>query len=213
VDGVGRARTGCRIPLLLLTTFLGLVSFLSACARPPRRIDDGCAIFDERRGWYFEAKESYERWGVPIPVQLAIIHQESRFQANAKPPRRKILWILPGPRPSDAAGYAQALEGTWDEYRRESGNGGADRDDFGDAVDFVGWYTARSARELGIPKDDAFRLYLAYHEGNGGFRRGTHLRKAWLLRTAGGVEDRAERYRRQLVTCEDRFQRRWWEFW
>jgi hypothetical protein len=210
---VSRAGTGCRIPLVLVLLF-GLVSSLTACAaRPPRRIDDGCAIFDERRRWYFAAKESYQRWGVPIHVQLAIIHQESRFHANAKPPRRRILWILPGPRPSDAAGYAQALEGTWDEYCRESGNGGADRDDFDDAVDFVGWYTARSARELGILKDDVFQLYLAYHEGNGGFRRGTYRGKPWLMRTAVGVEARADRYRRQLVTCEDRFQRRWWEFW
>jgi len=210
---LARAGTGCRIPLLLVV-LLGLASSLGACAaRPPRSIDDGCAIFDERRRWYFAAKDSYQRWGVPIHVQLAIIHQESRFRANAKPPRRKILWILPGPRLSDAAGYAQALDGTWGEYRRESGNGGADRDDFGDAVDFVGWYAARSARELGVPKDDAFDLYLAYHEGNGGFRRGTYRGKPWLIRTARGVEVRADRYRRQLATCEDRFRRRWWQFW
>jgi hypothetical protein len=190
------------------------VASLAACAaRPPRSIDDACAIFAERRRWYFAAKESYERWGVPIHVQLAIIHQESRFRADAKPPRRRILWILPGRRASDAAGYAQALEGTWEEYSRESGNGAADRDDFADAVDFVGWYAARSARELGIPKDDAFRLYLAYHEGNGGFRRGTYRRKPRLIGAARGVEYRADRYRRQLATCEDRFRRRRWQFW
>jgi hypothetical protein len=209
----GGGGSGRRLPPLLVT-ILGLALCLGACAaRPPRRIDDGCAIFDERRRWYFAAKESYQRWGVPIHVQLAIIHQESRFRADAKPPRRKILWILPGPRASDAAGYAQALDGTWGEYRRESGNGGADRDDFDDAVDFVGWYAARSARELGIAKDDALRLYLAYHEGNGGFRRGTFRRKAWLMRTAWRVADRAELYRRQLATCEERFQRRWWQLW
>jgi hypothetical protein len=211
--GGGRRGAGRRASRLL-ATLLGFAACLGACAaRPPRLLDDGCAIFDERRGWYVAARESSQRWGVPIHVQLAIIHQESRFRADAKPPRRRILWILPGPRKSDAAGYAQALDGTWGEYRRESGNGGADRDDFADAADFVGWYAARSARELGIAKDDALRLYLAYHEGNGGFRRGTHRGKPWLMRTAWQVADRAERYRRQLVTCEDRFQRRWWQLW
>lgn len=187
---------------------------VSACtARPPRHIDDSCKIFGEKRSWYFAAKRSYERWGVPIHVQLAIVHQESRFRANAKPPRRRILWIIPGPRLSDAAGYAQALKSTWKEYKDKSGNGGADRDDFGDAVDFIGWYAARSARENGIPKDDAANLYLAYHEGDGGFRRRTHLKKPWLLRVSRRVAQRAERYRRQLLTCEDRLRPRWWEFW
>lgn len=206
------ARQSRRVHLAVVVA--GVIVAVSACtARPPRNIDDSCEIFGERRSWYRAAKTSQQRWGVPIHVQLAIVHQESRFRAHAKPPRKRILWIIPGPRPSDAAGYAQALKSTWKEYRRASGNGGADRDDFGDAVDFIGWYTARSARVNDIRTDDALHLYLAYHEGDGGFRKRTYLRKPWLLRVARGVAERAERYRRQLVTCEDRLKPRWWEFW
>lgn len=186
---------------------------ITCCARPPRNIDDSCAIFLEKRGWYRATKASYERWGIPVEVQLAIVHQESRFRAKAKPPRRKILWIIPGPRPSDAAGYAQALRSTWKEYVKDSGNGGADRDDFGDAVDFIGWYTGRSARIHGIRRDDAYNLYLAYHEGDGGFRRRTYRNKSWLLGVAREVQRRAHRYRRRLTTCEHRLGPRWWQFW
>ncbi len=174
----------------------------AACsAAAPRNIDDACAIFREKRGWRRDALRAERKWGIPVEIQLAIIYQESRFRADVRQPRRRYLWLIPGPRKSSAYGYTQAVESTWDEYRRATGNRGADRDDFGDACDFVGWYLSRSARVLGIPKNDAYRLYLAYHEGNGGYRRGTYRRKPWLLRVAAKVKARAERYRRQLAHC------------
>ena len=104
------------------------VAVTGCAARAPANTEDACAIFREKRGWFDDCRDAYERWGVPISVQLAIVHQESRFQAKARPPRRKILWIFPGPRPSSAFGYSQALDGTWDEYRKNGGRRGADRD-------------------------------------------------------------------------------------
>ena len=44
---------------------------------------------------------------------------------------------------------------------------GADRDDFNDAIDFIGWYNDQSSRRSKISKSDAYNLYLAYHEGQG----------------------------------------------
>ncbi len=183
-------------------------------ARAPANIDDACAIFSERHGWYDDVGRSERRWGIPAHVQLAIIHQESRFRAKARQPRRRYLGFIPGPRRTSAYGYTQAIEPTWDEYRRATGHGGADRDDFGDACDFIGWYCARSSRRLGIDKSDAYRLYIAYHEGDGGYRRGSYRRKAWLLRVAEKVRNRAVRYRRQLASCRSRLERRWrlWPF-
>jgi hypothetical protein len=148
---------------------------------------------------------------------MAIIHQESRFKAEARPPRNKFLWIFPGSRPSSAYGYAQAADPTWQEYQRSTGQSGADRDDFDDAVDFVGWYCHMSFIRCGIAKDNARALYLAYHEGHGGFNRKTYRRKAWLLRVASNVEQRAKRYARQLSVCEKEFQKKsgscLWPFW
>jgi hypothetical protein len=196
------------VPVLLF-----LVASCSA-TQPPARIDDACSIFREKKEWYVEAERARERWGVPIPIQLAFIRQESSFDGDARPARHFFLGFIPGSRPSNARGYAQALQSTWDEYRRATGSHGADRDEFGDAVDFIGWYNARSAEVCGIPKDDAYRLYLAYHEGPIGYQRGTHRDKAWLLVTARRVAGRAARYQTQLTNCEDELKpkKRGWLF-
>lgn len=176
---------------------------LAACsAAAPRHLDDACAIFSERKEWYSDALDANRRWGVPVSIQLAFIRQESAFESDAKPPRKKYLGFIPGKRPSNAFGYAQALDSTWDEYRRATGERGADRDEFADAVDFIGWYNARSASLCGIRKDDAYRLYLAYHEGPHGYRRGSYRRKQWLMEVAQRVARKAERYRSQLRGCE-----------
>ena len=192
-------------PKIARAALVAVALALAGCSatKPPQRPDDACAIFREKKGWYEEALDASKRWGVPIEIQLAFIRQESSFNGDAKPPRRKYLGFIPGPRPSNAEGYAQALESTWNEYRKATGESGADRDEFGDAVDFIGWYNSRSAKMCGISKNDAYRLYLAYHEGPTGYRRGTHRRKAWLLGTAERVAGRAARYGSQLSRCED----------
>jgi hypothetical protein len=139
---------------------------------------------------------------------MAIIHQESRFKADAKPPRTKCLWIFPGPRPSSAYGYAQAGNATWKQYIQSTGKRRADRDDFDDAIDFVGWYGNLSHSKCRISKNDAYNLYLAYHEGHGGFNRKTYLKKGWLLKVARKVEKMAQHYKGQLAYCEKEFQKR-----
>ncbi|WP_439100547.1 transglycosylase SLT domain-containing protein [Congregibacter sp.] len=198
------------ILVLVVTLFL-----VSACATsPPADVDDLCKIFDDKRGWYDDARDAEKSWGSAVAVMMAIIHQESRFVANAKPPRKKILGFIPGPRPSDSYGYSQALESTWNGYKRSAGRYGADRDDFGDAIDFVGWYNNESYRRNGIQKNDAYRLYLAYHEGHGGYERGTFHSKDWLLGVARKVSDRSARYERQLNGCRERLEKgRGWFGW
>ena len=185
-----------------------LITLLPACTTtPPARTDNLCNIFREKKGWYDDAADSRKEWGSPISVMMAIMHQESRFVAKAKPPRKKILGFIPGPRPSSAYGYSQAKKTTWEEYKRSAGRYGADRDDFEDAIDFIGWYNEQSNRRSGIAKNDTYRLYLAYHEGHGGFNRGTYRKKGWLIRVAEKVRDRASRYRSQLLQCEDELKR------
>lgn len=198
----------------LQTLAVTLLLALAGCATsPPADVDDICAIFREKSDWYEDAKESRARWGVPITVSMAIMHQESRFRASAKPPRKWILGVIPGPRPSDAYGYSQALESTWTAYQRSSGNYGADRDDFGDAIDFIGWYNDQSYRRNGIAKTDTYRLYLAYHEGHGGFSRGSFESKPWLKEVARKVDRRARLYNSQLEQCQKSLEPRGWFDW
>ena len=105
----------------LLGAFLTLM-LLSACTTsPPEQVDNVCDIFLEKSGWYEDAKGSRARWNVPVSVSMAFMHQESRFVATAKPPRKKLFGVIPGPRPSDAYGYSQAKNSTWDWYQRSSG--------------------------------------------------------------------------------------------
>ncbi|MEM8699783.1 MAG: hypothetical protein AAGF44_11455, partial [Pseudomonadota bacterium] len=93
------------------------------------------------------------------------------------------------------------IDGTWDWYRRDSGNSGADRNDFEDAADFVGWYMAKTQRSNGVGMFDAFNQYLNYHEGHAGYRRGSWRNKGWLQRAARQVAEQAARYRGQLSRC------------
>jgi hypothetical protein len=195
----------------ILITLLAL-STIACTTSPPSDVNNICAIFIEKDGWYEDAADARDEWGSPIPVMMAIMHQESKFKAKAKPPRKKIFGFIPGPRPSSAYGYSQALESTWDEYKRNAGRYGADRDDFGDAIDFIGWYNHQSSKRSGIPKTDANRLYLAYHEGHGGYNRKTYRKKQWLVSVAQKVNRRAATYSQQLNGCKDKLQDDGWFF-
>jgi hypothetical protein len=183
---------------------LALLAVLSACSTtPPRDVNNICAIFQEKDDWYDDAADARDEWGSTIPVMMAIMYQESRFRHDAKPPRKKILGFIPGFRPSSAYGYSQAKTSTWNEYRRDAGRFGADRDDFADAIDFVGWYNRKSLIRSGISLSNTYGLYLAYHEGHGGYNRATYLQKEWLMMVAKKVEARANSYQAQLLICEE----------
>lgn len=201
------------MPRWLLSGLLTATVLLAGCSTsPPRQQDDICAIFTEKDDWYDDAMDAQERWGSPVPITMSMMRHESSFRADARPPRRKILWIFPGPRLSSAYGYSQAKTATWAWYKGSSGNWGADRDDFADAIDFIAWYNSISTSKNGIRRDDAYSLYLAYHEGHGGFSRGTHRGKGWLLNTAAQVRTRAQMYQTQLSRCEKDLKRGWWPF-
>ena len=196
---------------ILLFSCLTLPILTACVASQPRNIADVCAIFEDRRGWYRAAKRSEQRWGVPISVNMAFIYQESSFRARAKPERSRFLWILPGPRPSSAYGYAQALDSTWEDYLRASGNRGASRSNFNDAVDFVAWYNALSNSISGIGASDARNLYYAYHEGNGGYQRQTYRDKRWLIEAADRVQSNSSRFDRQLSRCRADLDKNWFQ--
>lgn len=190
--------------------FIILAATLAACASsPPSNVANICDIFEDRRPWYRSAKNAEDRWGIPIAVNMAFIYQESSFRARARPERSRFLWIFPGRRPSSAYGYAQALDSTWEEYERRSGNDRASRSNFGDAIDFVAWYNANSTRISQIPTNDARDLYYAYHEGNGGYQRGSYRSKDWLIDAAARVQSNASRFAVQLDSCRADLERNW----
>lgn len=195
---------------LRITLFLLFAVLLTACvSTPPADVNNICNIFRQYPKWYTDAKDVERRWKVPVSVQMAIIHQESKFNARARPPRKKLLFIIPWKRPSSAYGYTQALHDTWKHYKRSSGGLFASRDDFGDGVDFIGWYANQAHIRAGISRTDAYSLYLAYHEGIGGYQRKTYLRKSWLMPVARKVQARSQLYAMQLNSCKKSIKRSW----
>ncbi len=182
-----------------------LALLLAACGSrefsAPRNLDDACDIVRERPQYLRAMRAAERRWGVPVPVQMATIHAESRFIGNARTPHRYALGVIPLGRQSSAYGYSQALDGTWDEYVRETGQRRARRENIRDATDFMGWYMNHTRARNGVALTDARNQYLAYHEGHAGFARGSYNSKAWLLRVADGVAARAAIYDQQLRAC------------
>ncbi|MGI0117768.1 hypothetical protein [Zooshikella sp. RANM57] len=191
-------RQRLRLSLLLFSVLI------SGCAHtpPPENPHNLCDVFADNLDWYQAANTSHQRWGTPIPVMMAIMYHESSFIANARPPRRWYLGFIPGPHRSSAYGYAQAIDGAWADYLREAGRWGAVRDDFSDAIDFIGWYTKKTRQINGVSQNNAQLQYLTYHEGWGGFRRGTYKRKGWLQGVARRVQRKAKQYENQLQHCE-----------
>ena len=203
------------IKLMAVGVLLSTLMLTGCVTTPPQSPDNLCRIFKEKDDWYKAAKHSEKKWGVPMQIQMAIIYQESGFRGRAKPPRKKLFGLIPTVRPSSAFGYAQVKDGTWDWYRDKSGNGIASRSNFGDAIDFVGWYGEQSQKMVGISKWDAKNQYLAYHEGHGGYRKKSYRKKAWLVRVADKVKRRADSYGSQLKGCRDDLDSGWdlWPFW
>jgi len=188
----------------LLRMFV-LLAFVAACGggnySAPRNLDNACSILKQRPTYLKAMQRSERKWGVPLHVQMATIYQESKFIGNARTPRQFVLGVIPMGRQSSAYGYSQALDGTWDEYRKETGSWGARRDDIYDAADFIGWYMAQSTQDLGISPSDAANQYLAYHEGRTGYARRSHRSKSWLMRISTKVGAQSDLYQSQLVTC------------
>lgn len=185
-----------------LTCILCLAVALASCGKsPPRDLDNACSIVEQRPSYLRAMKAAKREWGVPVPVQMAIIHQESKFDGDARTPYQWSLGIIPMGRQSSAYGYSQAIDGTWDQYRKATRNRGARRDNIRDATDFMGWYMNRTRDKLNIPLSDANRQYLAYHEGWKGYERGSHQSKTWLIKVAARVSERARMYDRQLRSC------------
>ena len=178
-----------------------IIFLLSACSSIPKNSSNSCSIFEEKYLWYKYAKKTEKKWGTPVYLQLAIIKIESSFDWLAKPPRQKLFKVVPYKRPSSSFGYSQAVKGTWKQYKEETGNKLAVRTRFKDSVDFIGWYTNKTEKILKVSKKDAFKQYIAYHEGWGNFKNYKNNKK--VINLAKRVEKQSNIYKQQLSECKN----------
>src|SRR5690606_21913992 len=82
---------------------------------------------------------------------------------------------------------------------QETGNWGARRSNFADAVDIVGWYHSKTADTYGVAKNDTYRLYMAYYLGWGNYKPGNW--PANVQAYARSTDEMARRYAAQLRQC------------
>ena len=181
--------------------FIIFIFFISACSSIPQNTSNSCKIFNERYLWYKHVKKVEQKWGTPIYTQLAFIKMESDFDWLAKPPRQKLFKVIPFKRPSSSFGYSQAVKGTWEQYKNETGNKFATRARFKDSVDFIGWYTNKTKSILKIPLQNAFKQYIAYHEGWGNYKNYKKNKK--VISLAKKVEKQSLIYKKQLSKCNN----------
>lgn len=178
---------------------------IAGCASQPTQINNVCAVFAQNDGWVKNwqrsAYKAESKYGIPVPVLMATVRKESGFKSDARPPRKKILGFIPGKRASTAYGYSQALNGTWAQYVAESGNFGAKRASFHDAIDFVGWYHSKTVSKYGVAPGDMYNLYLAYYHGWGGYAKGSWRNNASIMSYARQADDMARNYASQLQGC------------
>lgn len=199
-----------RLSGLLVTVFVILVA--GCASQPPGNQHNICSVFEQHPEWYDYARDSEETWGTPAHILMAFVRHESSYQSRARPPYEWFLFIPLG-RPSSAKGFAQIQDPVWEEYKEERGGWFRGRSDMQDALDFVGWYNDKSSQRLGISKWDPRNLYLAYHEGHAGYRRGSYKSKPQLLRVAARVDQTAREYGAQLRRCDEQFRcRKWYQF-
>ena len=184
--------------LIILFFFL-----ITGCSSIPTNTANSCSIFNERYLWYKHTKQVEQKWGTPIYIQLAIIKMESNFDWLAKQARQKIFKVIPYKRPSSSFGYSQAVKGTWKQYKNETGNKLATRARFKDSVDFIGWYTNKTNSILKISLQDAFKQYIAYHEGWGNYKHYKKNKK--VISLAKKVEKQSKIYKKQFSKCKNFF--------
>lgn len=198
--------------IMFVVLILLSIVLISSCSTPAVKVDNICTLLDDEVAWYRAVKHSEKKWGVPKSLQLAFVYQESHFASDAKPPRKR--WFgIPLWRDSSAYGFGQVKDATWDWYKLKTGNNNAQRDDFEDTADFIGWYVTTHHRLLGIPKNDPYRQYLAYHEGSNGYKAKTYRDKPWLQQVARKVANNAQKFDQQLKKCHKQLESRGiWRF-
>ena len=83
-----------------------LLVFISGCGSTnysaPRDLDNACSIVSQRPNYLDAMQRTEARWGVPVPVQMATIYQESKFIGNARTPHQYARGVIPMGRQASA---------------------------------------------------------------------------------------------------------------
>ena len=187
--------------VIWLLILCGFTACKSQHPERPKHVDQACALLQHDPTWAQSLKNARQKWGAPVELILAIIRHESSFRAQARPPQRYWLGVIPKGRISTAYGYAQVIDRTWRWFKKSTGQPNHRRDHFAHAVDFIAWYIHISHQKLGIGFRHYRHQYYAYHEGHSGFKKKSYRSKPSLIEYTKKVTKTARQYKRQLRHC------------
>ena len=142
-----------------------------------------------------------KKFNIKVNDQVSLLTPQMRVTAFGSVPKQKLFKVIPYKRSSSSFGYSQAVKGTWKQYKEETGNKFATRTRFKDSVDFIGWYTNKTEKILKVSKKDAFKQYIAYHEGWGNFKNYKSNKK--VINLANKVQKQSNTYKKQLQNCKN----------
>ena len=175
---------------------------IASCSSVPKYPQNACKIFGEKYFYLKYSRASSKKWGAPISSILAVINKESGFRRFAKPKRKKLFKIIPYRRPSSSLGFSQAVNKTWDLYKKENNKPSALRVSFKNSSDFIGWYFWKTNKINKISLTDTRNMYLNYYLGWEGYRNKVYKKDQKAIIFAKKVEKQAKIYKNQLQECK-----------
>ena len=182
--------------------YLIIFFFIASCSSVPKYPQNACKIFGEKYFYLKYSRAASKKWGVPISSILAVINKESGFKRFAKPKRTKLFKIIPYRRPSTSLGFSQAVDKTWDLYKKENNKPAALRISFKSSSDFVGWYFWKTNKINKISFTNTRDMYLNYYLGWGAYKNKTYRTDKKAIIFAKSVEKQAKIYKSQLQECK-----------
>ncbi|ODN43964.1 transglycosylase [Piscirickettsia litoralis] len=155
-----------------------------AAGKTKAKLEDICWIFQHQPNWKRSAYKASNRWKIPVNILMATIYQESRFRSNVKA------------KTSSAYGFAQAVDSIWAQYKKSRHIPHANRRNFNDSIDFIGWYFDKVIKRYKVSPHNTQQLYLYY-------QLGLYHRHAPVSskKIASKVAHLATQYRKQLDQC------------
>ena len=174
----------------------------ASCSSVPKYPQDACKIFGEKYFYLKYSRAFSKKWGAPISSILAVINKESGFRRFAKPKRTKLFKIIPYRRPSSSLGFSQAVDKTWELYKKENNKPAALRISFKNSSDFIGWYFWKTNKINKVSFDDTHNMYLNYYLGWAAYKKKAYQSNKKAIIFAKSVEKQAKIYRSQLKKCK-----------
>jgi len=182
--------------------YLIIFFFIASCSSVPKYPQDACKIFGEKYFYLKYTRAASKKWGVPISTILAVINKESGFKRFAKPPRHKLFKIIPYRRPSSSFGFSQAINKTWELYKKENNKPTALRISYRSSSDFVGWYFWKANKINKVSLSNTRDLYLNYYLGFSAYKNKAYRTDKKAIIFAMSVEKQAKVYKNQLRECK-----------